>query len=125
MKQLMGRYFYALDLDNALNSVCTACHQCNALKNVPTQFHPHSTTDPPDKIGVSFSVDIMRRYRQCVLVLHETVSSYTFTSLVDNERHETLHNAILILCADVRSLGDGGNIIRVDPAPGLMSLVND
>ncbi len=59
------------------------------------------------------------------LALHETVSSYTLTSLVDNELHETLQNAILILCADVRSLGDGGNIIRVGPASGLISLVND
>ncbi len=60
-----------------------------------------------------------------MLVLRETVSSYTLTSLVDNEHHETLCNAILMLCADVRYLDDGETNVRVDPAPDLTSLVND
>ena len=67
----------------------------------------------------------MKRYKQLVLVLRETVSSYTLTRLIDNERHETLRDAILILCADIKSLGDGGVHIRVDPAPGLTNLNQD
>ena len=125
MKQLFTRYFHALDLDKALRSVCQSCHHCVSLQSVPTRLYPQTSTPPPDRIGVSFSLDVMRRYRQYILVLRETVSSYTLTTLIDNERHETLRDAIIILCAESSSPGAGNSHIRVDPAPGFKSLVND
>ena len=60
-----------------------------------------------------------------ILVLRETVSSYTLTTLIQSERHEDLHNAIIVLCSQLRSLRDGGATVRVDPAPGFCSLASD
>ena len=124
-KQVFTRYFFALDLDKALNMVTSTCHHCNSVKSIPTHLYPQSTSPPPSAIGLQFAADIMKRYRQLVLVLRETVTSYTLTTFIDSERHECLRDAIITLCAEMRSLGDGGVHIRVDPAPGLVALKND
>ena len=124
-KTLFNRHFFALGLDSALTAVSSACHHCTSLKTIPTELHPQSTSSPPDHIGVSFSMDVMKRYGQLVLLLRETVSSYTLTTIIESERHECLREAILTLCEEVKSLGDGGIHIRIDPAPGLVKLTND
>ena len=76
-------------------------------------------------MGSSFAVDAVRRYRQYIIVLRETVSSYTLSSLIDDERHDQLRNALLSVCAGLRLLGDNSINVRVGPAPGLVALVND
>ena len=119
------RYFYALDVDKSLENVSEGCHHCSAIKSVPVHLHPQTTSQPPDAIGTSFAADVIKRYRQLVLVLRETVSSYTLTCFIENEKHNQLRDSILVLCAEVRSLGDGGIRIRVDPAPGLQALISD
>ena len=50
-----------------------------------------------------------------------TVTSYTFTMMVERETSDELSDAILRLCADIRNLGDFGTHSRVDPAPALVS----
>ncbi len=122
---VFNRYFFALDLDKSIDRVTTSCHHCMSLKSIPKHLYPQSTASPPERIGTYFAADVMRRYRQCVLVLRETTSSLTLTSLIDNERHECLRDSLLVLCSTVRSLGDGGIYIRVDPAPGFTALAND
>ena len=124
-KTLFSRYFFALDVDKAIHRVCTSCHQCMSLKSIPLHLQEQSTCLPPKCVGLKFSLDIMRRYKQYIVVLRETVSSYTLTTIVDNERHDTLRDAIIMLLADMRSLGDNVLLIRVDPAPGLNALRND
>ncbi|KAK2569603.1 hypothetical protein P5673_005430 [Acropora cervicornis] len=57
----------------------------------------------PRSIGVSFAADVARRHRQLILVLRETVSSYTLTTLIQSEKHEDLRNALIVLCSQLRS----------------------
>ena len=59
------------------------------------------------------------------MVLRETVSSYTVSSFIASEKLEDLRNAIIMLCSQLRSLRDGGVIVRVDPAPGFSALAKD
>ncbi len=81
------------------------------------------------RLEISFELNLLPSVNKVTLllffVLHETVSSYTLTSLIDNEKHESLRDAIIVLCAEVRSLGDRSVNIRVDPTPGLTALEND
>ena len=72
-----------------------------------------------------FAADVMHRPHQYVLVLHETVSSYTLITLIDSEKHGDLHEGIVMLCAEIHCLGDHGAHICIDPAPGLVALVDD
>ena len=47
LKQLITRYFFALDLDNAIQSVVDNCHYIPSLKKVPTHLQLQSTSAPP------------------------------------------------------------------------------
>ena len=67
----------------------------------------------------------MRRQRQYVFVLRETVSSFTLTTMMESEKHDDIRNAILALCAEVRCLGDEDITIRIDSGPGLAAITND
>ena len=125
MKQLVSRYFFALDLDRAIEAVTGSCHHCASLKAMSTSFQTQTSTIPPDKVGVSFAADIMRRYRQYIFVLRETVTSFTFTTTVESEKHADLRDALLLLCAEVRSLSDVCLHVRTDPAPGFLALAHD
>ena len=124
-KRLFWRYFFALDVDKAIDLVSSSCHTCQSVKSIPKHFQPQSSEDAPKSIGVSFAADVARRHRQLILVLRETVCSYTLTTLIKSERHEDLRNAIIVICSQLRSLHDGGATVRVDPAPGFCSLASD
>ena len=125
IKRLFNRHFFALDVDRAAEATSASCHQCQSLKSIPTHLHPQASTQPPTIIGSSFAADVMRRYRQYIFLLRETVSSFTWTALIDGESHDKLRGAILSLCAEMRLLGDHPLTIRVDAAPGFTALVND
>ena len=124
-KRLFSRYFFALDIDKAIDLVSSSCHICESVKSIPKHFQPQSSVEAPRSIGVSFAADVARRHRQLILVLRETVSSYTLTTLVKSEKHEDLRNALIVLCSQLRSLHDGGVTVRVDPAPGFCALASD
>ena len=125
LKQAFSRYFYALDLDKSVSSVCDSCHHCNSLKYVPPPLRPQTSEPPPDTLGTSFAADVMKRCGQLILVLRETVSSYTLATILQSERHTDLRDGLLMLASQVRSLGDSGIHIRVDAAPGLVALRQD
>ena len=125
MKQVAGRYFFALDLEKAIHSVVAACHHCASLKNISGHVLEQSTMTPPERLGVAFAADIMRRCRQYLLVLRETMSSYTRALLVADERGNTLCAALLTLAAEYLVHGGAALTICVDPAPAFVSLVND
>ena len=125
MKRLFSRYFFALDVDKAIDLVSSSCHICESVKSIPKHFQPQSSEDAPQSIGISFAADVARRHRQLILVLRETVSSYTLTTLIKSEKHEDLRNGLIVLCSRLRSLHDGGVTVRVDPAPGFCALATD
>ena len=124
LKQVFARYFYALDADAAIKNVCSSCHLCQSLKSIPNHLLPQSTSSPPDKIGAYFVADVMRRYRQMVLLIRESVSSYSFTCFIENEQRSTLVNAILCICSEFTT-GGSTVTIRVDPHPSFVSLAKD
>ena len=124
-KHLFNRYFFTLDTDKAIETLTSSCHHCQSLKAIPQHLQPQSSSDPPATIGVAFAADIVKRYCQLILVLRETVSSYTRTSLIESEKREHLRDGLLILSVGLRSLCDHGVTIRVDPVPGFSALHKD
>ena len=123
MKMVVRRYFFALDMDKHINSVCDGCHQCVALLNTPHTLIEQTTSYPPDVIGTSFAADVLKGNR--LLVVRECVTSYTLAMLIDNEHRDTLRDALIRLCIDMRHLDGPPAVIRTDPAPGFRSLLND
>ena len=125
LKQVVSRYFYALDLDAVIQQVTLGCHSCLSLRNVPHAATPQSTSDPPCVVGVSFAVDVIKRARQLIFVIRETVTAYTSSILIPDERTGTLRNALLQLCPPLRPLEGPLAVVRTDPAPGFAALRND
>ena len=125
MKQLVSRYFFALDLDQSVADMCNSCHQCVSLKTVPNQLVQQSSEPPPSSAYVSYSADVMKQNRQLILVLRETVSSFTSTMLITSETGPVLREAVIQLSCHMRPHTERRIVIRTDPAPGFQSIVDD
>jgi len=96
-----------------------------SLRNVPHTVAPQSTNDPPDVVGIDYAVDVIKRERQLILVVRECVASYTVTCIIENERSETLRDALITLCVGMRPFNGPPTVIRTDSASGFACLVND
>ena len=125
LKMVVKRYLYALDLDKAVSRVSDGCHSCAAIRSSPTARIDQSTSPPPDAIGRSFAADVIKRSRQLIFVLRETVTSYTSSVSLEDERFQTLRDANVKLCLELRPMDGAPAVIRTDPAPGFKALVND
>ena len=84
-----------------------------------------SSDDPPEVVGVSFAADVIKRYRQLILVLRECTTSFTASCLVHDEKHNTLSDALTQLTVDLHPLDGPRAIIRVDPSPRFQSMANN
>ena len=87
MKTVVGRYFFALDMDKAIEHVKQGCYQYAALLKTRKFREEQTTCDPPETIGSSYAADVLKRERQPIFVIRECVTSYTFTKLIETERH--------------------------------------
>ena len=121
---IMDRHFFAMNLREAVESTLTNCHLCQSLKKIPKSLLPQSTSDPPESISSQFAVDVLKRERQLILVGREYITSYTFGNLIPSERAADLKNGLLKALANHLPLYTTATV-RVDPAPGFKSLVND
>ena len=126
LRLAVRRHFYALDLDKALDRVSKACYTCASMQKVPHFMIGQSTSETaPDTIGTTFAADVIKRQRQLILVVRETVTSYTTACLVNDERRETLRDALIHMCAPLRSPDGPSAVIRLDPAPAFTALAKD
>ena len=112
---VIKRYLYALDLDKAVSRVSDGCHSCAAIRSSPTARIDQSTSPPPDAIGRSLAADVIKRFRQLIFVLRETMTSYTSSVSLEDERHQTLCDAIVKLCLELRPKDGPPAVIRTDP----------
>ncbi len=125
LKLVFNRYFFALDAEKGIDCVTSACQHCSSLQTIPQHFIQQSTSPPTDMIGRCFAVDIMRRYGQFIMVLRETVSSFTRTCIVGGEKREQLRDGLIMLLADMLALDEIGCTVRTDHATSFSALAGD
>ena len=124
LKMVVKRYLLTLDLVKTVSRVSDRCHSCAAIQSSPTACIDQSTSPPPEAIGQSFAAEVMKRSRQLIFVLRDTVSSYTSSLFLENECHQTLCDALIRLCLEMCPMNGPPAVIRTDPAPGFKALVN-
>ena len=73
---------------------------------------------------MSSAADIIRCSCQFILLLRECSTSYTTSCLVPDEKSDTLRDALARSVVGVHPLDGPQAVIRVDPAPGFVSLKN-
>ena len=122
---VMKRYFYALDIERAVETCTSACHICASMQKCPNLPKAQTTEEPPDRVGQCFAADVMKRSKQLILIVRETSSSYTKACLIPDETKSSLREGMLLLCLDLIPLEGPRSSIRVDPAPGFASLNTD
>jgi hypothetical protein len=125
LRSIVGRYFYALDIDKNIESITKSCYQCASLQNVPKARIEQSSTDPPEGIGISFAADVLRRERQLILIVRECVSSFTVAQIIETEKKDSLRDALVRMCLELRPLDGPFAVIRTDAAPGFVALVEN
>lgn len=123
--KIVKRYFWAINLDAALEQVSKSCHLCASLSKVPRSLIPESTSDPPASIGSCFAADIMCRERQKILVIREYVSCFTRSSILQSEKGDDIRSALVTLIHDIIPMDGPPVTVRTDNAPGFHSLVDD
>lgn len=89
MKIVMKRFFFALDMDKAIDSITAACSQCLALKKVSHFATEQTTSDPPETIGSTFATDVMKREKQLIFIMRECFFFYTTALIIQDEKAET------------------------------------
>ena len=89
---------------------------------MPKHVTSFTTSEPVDHIGQTFSVDVLRRSKQLILVSRESVTSFTNTTFIKSEKAEHLLEGVIVLTSAIHPSDGPASIIRSDPAPGFQSL---
>ena len=125
LSKIVKRYFWALNLDSALESTSATCHTCASLRKIPSALEPQSTSDPPPTVGVQFAADVIRRERQKILVMREYVSCFTRAVIIESEDRNNLREGLIATSSELIPLDGPLATVRTDPAPGFISLIGD
>ena len=124
LSKAFARHFFALDSEKNIKEVSRVCPQCAAVKEIPKAMIPETTDPPPSVIGGRFAADVIKRWSQKILIIRETVTSYTLAELITDENKRTVSNALVKLCNILRPSTASPATIRVDPHPANQSLAN-
>ena len=122
LRQIVNRYFFALNMESVIAHVCDSCEVCVSLRDVPNEFRDQSTSVPEDTIGRNFAADVIRRAKQNILIVREDISAYRLTILIPNETASALADGLLRLLSVVRTPCNPPISVRTDPAPAFRSL---
>ena len=122
---VFNRSYFSLNVNDCVNHVLQACSQCQALKTIPRELCDQTSTVQTTTLANNFAADVLRRYGQKIFVMRETLSSFTITSLVNDETHDSLRSAIVEAASSIRANPQTVVTIRLDNATGLAALKND
>ena len=114
---VLNRYFYALDMSKSVEQASDSCHICASLKRFSKSLIQQSSDDPPDLVGISDAADVLNRNRQLIIVVRETVTSYTSACFIQDEKRETLRDELIRVLVHLKPLNGPSVVVRVDPAP--------
>ena len=121
LKKLFDRYFYSTGSSKCIDKIVNDCILCNSLKKVPRELFVQSTSVSTIP-GKRLSADVMRRSGQKVLVVRDTLTSFTSATFAKDETAEELRSALIVTCLPMQFQS---SVIKVDCAPALRSLRND
>ena len=95
------------------------CDQCASLRVLPKVLIEDTST-PPKCFGSNFAADVLERESQKILILREGVTQFTRATIIDDQKKDTLRQALLSLLLDL--LPDTGTEVRLDAATAFHSL---
>ena len=124
LSKAMERYFYSLHLDETISKLTKSCHICQSIKEIPQAMIEESTEDPPATVGGRFAADVIQRFSQKILIIRESVTSYTSAELIPDESAQSISQSLLRMCNLLHPSAAGKIIIRLDPHTSNVSIYN-
>ena len=85
MFKVFNRHFYAISVAKIIDEVTNSCNACLALKKSPKELFEQTSSLPPDHPGRCLAADVICRAKQKILVLRDTLTSYTAATFIQNE----------------------------------------
>ena len=122
LTKVFSTSFFALNLDKTAAEVFNSCYHCAALRDVPRAMIKQTTDDPPSTVGEKYAADVIKRCGQKILVLRESVSSYTSAEIINTENAKDVSESLVRQCNILRPSSVTDITVRVDPAPAHESL---
>ena len=122
MLKVFNRYFYTISAARVIDEVSNSCDICLALKKVPKELFEQTSSQPPCHPGRSLAADVICRAGQKILVVRDTLTSFTAATFIQNETASEYRDAIMMCTLPMKS--EISNV-RVDCAPGLRALEFD
>ena len=83
-----------------------------------------STEDPPATVGGRFAADVIKRFGQKILIIRESVTSYTSAELIPDESAQSISQSLMRMCNLLHPSAAGRIIIRLDPHTSNVSIYN-
>ena len=75
LTKLLSRHFYSPGQTKVISDATDKCHTCLSLKQIPSELFPQMTTSV-DGFGANFSIDVMVRLKQKIVVVREKMSQF-------------------------------------------------
>ena len=122
MATVMSRHFYTPGYMNILTDIADHCLQCQSLKLLP-KILSESKSSEIKSFASRFSVDIMEREGQRVMVAREELTQMTFTDIAPDQTANSLRESIIKLISPLVS--EQGTVVRTDGAPAFTRLAQE
>ena len=119
LSKLASRHFYTPGFHRIIDEVTDSCETCCALKQLPKEIFSESTGNI-DGFGSNFSADVIERNGQQILIIREKLSSFTFTKFVQDQKADTLRQALISMIIDF--VPQTGTVVQVDCATSWATL---
>ena len=123
LKLVFNRNFMCLDVDKQAKEITNSCLTCASVMHLSKHVTEFSTSETNNHIGFVFSVDVLRRARQYILVCRESVTSYTTATFIGSEKAEDLLEGVINSISPLHPPDGPPSKIRSDSAPGFKSLL--
>ena len=120
LKKTFDRYFHCHEAKDIFKQISDGCQLCQANKSVPKEIRHFSSVTKSDSPGKVFVCDVIKRSKQLIFLTRDAFSDFVTTTFIDSEKAEDLKKGIISTTSCVR--GNHDIVIRVDNAPGFLSL---
>ncbi len=125
LTNVFNRQYFSLNVNDCITHVIQSCSQCQALKTIPSELQGQTSSIQATATATNFAADVIRRYKQKIFVMRDTLSSFTITSIISDEKLDSLRSAIVEAVSSIRANPSTIVTIRIDNAPGLAALKDD
>ena len=89
LTNVFNRSYFSLNVSDTVANVHKSCSQCQSLETIPKELFPQSSSVPPTSPLCEYSADCMHRFRQIIMVIRDTFSSFTISQIITDEKHGT------------------------------------